>query len=147
MLLDLFKLGVLFPELLVSLLILSIGVDGFSSICQTSKLETPKFPSDLKSNKNLCLGLGFLRRANFVKPLITLLETLNSFNRLAPSCDIEDTEALSWPGIIGTSLINTLVADSPVYTSLKMMKSPLSELNISFEKRVAITSPNNESER
>ncbi|ODN06550.1 E3 ubiquitin-protein ligase HERC2 [Orchesella cincta] len=92
--------GVLFPELLVSLLILSIGVDGFSSICQTSKLETPKLPPDLKSNKNLCLGLGFLRRANFVKPLITLLETLNCFNRLAPSCDIEDTEALSWPGII-----------------------------------------------
>lgn len=97
--------GILFPELLVSLLILSIGVDGFSSICQSSKLETPKLGGDCvkgipSASKGLGLGLGFLRRANFMKPLISLLETLNSFNRLAPSCDMEDAEALSWPGII-----------------------------------------------
>lgn len=134
--------GILLPELLVSVLILSVGVDGFSSICQqtANKLEAaaaasssapsskdpppanpssstappPQPPqpsssaappsstnkSSVPSKSSKCLGLGFLRRSNFVKPLISLLETLNQFNRLAPACDMEDTEALSWPGII-----------------------------------------------
>jgi hypothetical protein len=43
-----------------------------------------------------------LHQVNWVQMLVPLLDTLDKFNRLASGVDKEDTEDLSWPGIIGS---------------------------------------------
>ncbi|CAG7818352.1 unnamed protein product [Allacma fusca] len=97
-------LGVLLPELLISLLMLSIGADAFASICQSTASDSPlKDCIPPLSSWAAQIGLAFLRRANFIPTLKRFLITLNSFNRLAPGWEREDNEALGWPGIIAPS--------------------------------------------
>ncbi|KAF4520878.1 hypothetical protein B566_EDAN007059 [Ephemera danica] len=64
-------IGTLFPELILCLTLLEIHVP-----------------------------LRDLHQLDWFSPVISLLDPLNKFNKLAPGCDKEDTEDLAWPGII-----------------------------------------------
>ena len=96
--------GVLLPELLISLLMLSIGADSFASICQSALVvdsPTKDCAPPLAAGAAQLIGLGFLRRSNFVPALRNLLNVVNHFNRQAPGWEREDNEAVGWPGVIG----------------------------------------------
>jgi len=90
----------LLPELLISLVIISIGVDAFPVVCKSSNGGSPITAMRISSQNAPFLGQTFLRRATFFKPLSEILETLNRFNKSAPAWEREDNECLGWPGII-----------------------------------------------
>ena len=94
---------------------LSIGADSFASICQSALvLDSPgkdSAPPPVGSGAAQLIGLGFLRRSNFVPALRNLLGVLNHFNRQAPGWEREDNEAVGWPGVIGNKLRGTFNLD------------------------------------
>ena len=69
-------LGVLLPELSVSLVLLQLHAPSILHASQCSP------------------------------HLVTLMESLDAFNHLAPGLHREDTEDLAWPGVWGTHFCN-----------------------------------------